>query len=313
MKFSVTIPAYKARYLKEAVESVVAQTYQDWELIIVDDCSPENLRSIVEPFLNDHRIHYYRNERNCGAVNVVDNWNICLSYCTGEYVICMGDDDCLLPCCLEEYKYLITRHPQVNVIHGWTEIIDETGRVIALQQPRPERESALSLIWNRWNCREYQFIGDFCYKMAHLKEKSGYYKLPLAWGSDEITAVRAAMKNGIVNTQVYCFQYRMNDGSITSSNYAQIKIDATIQLYRWMKKYIDSIDIKQLNHIDINYYYNLGRVTKRHFEKIGNECSREMRGNPFMIYPLYRRLKIFGFPKRVYVKWYIKSLLEIFR
>ena len=62
MKFSVTIPTYKAQYLREAVESVVSQTYPDWELIIIDDCSPENLRTVVEPFLADSRISYFRNE-----------------------------------------------------------------------------------------------------------------------------------------------------------------------------------------------------------------------------------------------------------
>ena len=100
MTFSITIPAYKTRFLDEAIHSVIAQTYQDWQLVIVDDCSPEDLKSIVEPYLADSRVEYYRNEKNCGAVDVVDNWNICLSHCTGDYVICMGDDDRLLPCCL---------------------------------------------------------------------------------------------------------------------------------------------------------------------------------------------------------------------
>lgn len=63
MKFSITIPTYKSRYLKEAIESVVSQTYTDWELIIVDDCSPEDLPSIVQPFLTDSRIRFYRNEK----------------------------------------------------------------------------------------------------------------------------------------------------------------------------------------------------------------------------------------------------------
>lgn len=80
MKFSVAIPAYKRRYLYEAITSVLSQTYQEFELIIVDDCSPEDIKSVVDQ-LTDGRIRYYRNERNCGAENVVDNWNICLNYC----------------------------------------------------------------------------------------------------------------------------------------------------------------------------------------------------------------------------------------
>ena len=66
MKFSVAIPAYKPQFLKEAIESVQAQSFTDWELIIVDDCSPADLRSIVAPFLLDSRISYYRNEKNFG-------------------------------------------------------------------------------------------------------------------------------------------------------------------------------------------------------------------------------------------------------
>ena len=130
MTFSVTIPTYKARFLDEAIKSVISQTYQDWQLIIVDDCSPEDLKGIMEPFLNDERISYYRNEKNCGAVYVVDNWNICLSHCIGDYVICIGDDDRLLPSCLEDLSKMIDKYPDLNVYHLQTEIIDENGQVI---------------------------------------------------------------------------------------------------------------------------------------------------------------------------------------
>ena len=212
MKFSITIPSYKARFLDEAIKSVVSQTYDDWELIIVDDCSPENLESIVKPYLVDRRVRYFRNAKNCGAVDLVDNWNICLSYCTGDYVICIGDDDRLLPVCLEEYRRLIEKYPTLNVYHSRTEIINEQGNVIHLQEPRPEWESALSLLWNRWAYRNLQFIGDFCYRVQYLKDAGGYYKMPLAWGSDDITAVTAAKEKGLVRLEGK--EYVVQDGDI---------------------------------------------------------------------------------------------------
>ena len=101
IKFSITIPAFKARFLKECIESILVQTYDNYELIIVNDASPEDLDSIVSSF-EDSRIRYYKNEIGFGGYNVVLNWNKCLDYCTGDYMICMGDDDKLLPCCLEE-------------------------------------------------------------------------------------------------------------------------------------------------------------------------------------------------------------------
>ena len=72
--FSILLPAYKCRYLKECIDSVMAQTYSNWELVIVNDASPENLDSIVLQY-NDARIHYYKNKHNYGAKHLVHQWN----------------------------------------------------------------------------------------------------------------------------------------------------------------------------------------------------------------------------------------------
>lgn len=235
MTFSITIPAYKARFLDEAIKSVIAQTYQDWQLVIVDDCSPEDLKGIVEPYLADSRVEYYRNEKNCGAVDVVDNWNICLSHCTGDYVICMGDDDRLLPCCLEELSKTIDKYPELNVYHLQTEIIDESGKVIETLEERPEQEDVLSLMTKRWEGRK-QYIGDFCYSRKHLNAFGGYFPLPYAWGSDDITLFRAALPSGIANVSRTGFQYRENQYSISLAHNDAEKV-ATVLLQReWYQK-----------------------------------------------------------------------------
>ena len=68
------MPAYKANFLPAAIESIIAQTAIDWELVIVDDCSPEPVRATVLRY-DDERIRYYRNERNLGGENLVKQWN----------------------------------------------------------------------------------------------------------------------------------------------------------------------------------------------------------------------------------------------
>ena len=90
--FTIGIPAYKSTFLKECIDSILAQDYSNFELIIVNDASPEDIDSIVSSY-NDKRIRYYKNERNFGAEHVVDNWNKCLAYATGDYFVLMGDDD----------------------------------------------------------------------------------------------------------------------------------------------------------------------------------------------------------------------------
>lgn len=245
MKFTIAIPAYKRIFLKECIDSILSQTYTDFELVIVNDASPEDLDSIVECY-DDSRIKYYVNEANYGALNVVDNWNICLSYAQGEYLILMGDDDKLLPYCLEEYVKLMGKYPELGLYHGWTEIIDEKSKFYSVQSPWPEYESAYSLLWNRWNGRQL-FIGDFLFEVSTLRQNGGFYKLPLAWGSDDISAVIAARKNGMANTQRIVFQYRINPLTISSTGSAAIKMEAIREEKMWCEKFLEEIPENELD------------------------------------------------------------------
>lgn len=238
--FSIIIPAYKRLYLQECIKSVLTQTYENFEVIIVNDASPEDLYSVVCEF-NDPHIRYYLNPKNCGAINVVDNWNIGLVHATCDYVICMGDDDKLLPNCLEEYVRLIEKYPGVGLLHAWTEIINEHSESVELTAHRCEFESVYSLMWHRWNCYALQFIGDFCFRLEWLRSKGGFYKLPLAWGSDNISALIGASENGIANTQVVTFQYRRNSQSISSTGNVEMKIKALLIEMDWCRQFLTMV------------------------------------------------------------------------
>jgi len=235
---SIAIPAYKSTFLNECIESVMAQTYPNFELIIVNDDSPYDLDSIIECY-SDPRIKYYKNSKNFGAINVVDNWNKCLEYVKGDYVICMGDDDKLLPNCLEEYCKQIPQYPNIDIFHARTEFIDEHSEFCGIQEARPIYESVYSFIWHRWNGRR-QFIGDFLFKTKTLIKNGGFYKLPLAWGSDDVSTVIAAKERGIVNIQEIIFQYRINRSTISSSGNGMIKVEAAIKEKKWFIEFLNS-------------------------------------------------------------------------
>lgn len=235
-KFTIAIPCYKDKFLDETIDSILSQSFKDFEIVIVNDASPFNIDAIIAKY-NDPRIKYFRNETNCGAINVVDNWNKCLSYATGEYIICMGDDDKLLPTCLEEYVKLIELYPGLGVYHTWTEIIDENSNIIRMQEARPLYEGVYSMMWGRWNGRT-QFIGDFLFERKLLMNNGGFYKLPLAWASDDISAYIAARKNGIANMQVPGFQYRANSQSISRTGDAAVKLNAIMNEEFWYKHFL---------------------------------------------------------------------------
>ena len=245
MKFSIAIPSYKTQYLEEAIQSVLSQTYSDWELVIVDDCSPYDLKSVVAPFLRDSRISYYRNEKNIGALDLVDNWNRCLDYCSGDFIICMGDDDKLQPNCLSVLHDLINEHPNLGVYHCRTSIIDPEGKEVRILSVRPEFESSLEMLYGRL-CGRHQYIGDFCFSTSLLKKNGGFFKLPLAWGSDDISVYIAAkgdgeaFRDGIANTNIPVFCYRENPNTISSSPEYKVKMRALLSLVSWFKDELTS-------------------------------------------------------------------------
>ena len=261
--FTIAIPAYKSLYLKECITSILSQTYSNYEVVIVDDASPENLEAIVSQF-SDERIRFYRNEKNCGALNVVDNWNICLSYAKGDYIICMGDDDKLLPNCLQEYVRLIEQYPNRHIYHARTEIINERSEFYMIQEPRPIEESVYSMIWNRWHGR-IQYIGDFLYEVKTLRVNGGFFKLPLAWGSDDISAFIAASERGIVNSQIPLFQYRVNSETISSTGNVKEKLNAISQEKDWYKSFLITKPIN--DQIDMVYWSMILNEIDKHFKQ----------------------------------------------
>lgn len=234
IKFSVTIPAYKDKYLKETIDSVLAQTYQNYEVVIVNDASPYKLDSIVSQY-SDPRIRYFKNEKNCGAKDVVDNWNICLSYATGEYLICMGDDDNLTPRCLQDFADLIEKYPELDLYHARSEIIDDDSNFVCILEERPEWESVYSLMYNPRNTH----LGDWLFKTETLRKNGGFFKLPFGWQSDDISAFIAAASHGVANTKEPGFQYRGNGLSISHDMKSiEDKIEAVRYSIQWRLNFI---------------------------------------------------------------------------
>lgn len=263
--YSILIPAYKEFFFAEALYSIIEQTYTNFQCIIVDDCSPYNLRKIYEDIIgDDKRFEYYRNEKNYGALNVVDNWNRCLSYAKGEFVICMGDDDKLLPNCLKLYTELIAKYPTLDVYHTRTDIINENSEITTIQDARPEWESVYSLIWHKYNGR-LQYIGDFLFRTDSLIKRGGFYKFPMAFSSDDVTVVIAAKDKGIANMQEFGYQYRDTPYTITNSNRTQDICNGIVLAKQWYTKFLseeiinaDDNKMRKLSLMKIhNYYHNI--------------------------------------------------------
>src|SRR6185369_1809748 len=129
-KVSICIPTYNyGQFIADTIESVLAQSYVDYELIVVDNCSSDNTRDIVSAYMaKDRRIRYYCNESNLGMVG---NWNRCLQYARGDYVKILCADDLLEPSCIERSMEFFDRYPNVSLVTCIRQIVDKQLKPMA--------------------------------------------------------------------------------------------------------------------------------------------------------------------------------------
>jgi len=114
MLFSVLLPTHdRLEYLRFAVESVQRQDEEDWELIVSDNASTDDIAGFVQG-LGDERVRYVRTER---FVPVTENWNNALRHSRGDYVVMLGDDDALLGDYLSGQRQLIERFQRPDAIY----------------------------------------------------------------------------------------------------------------------------------------------------------------------------------------------------
>ena len=131
---SIITPVYNGeRYLGEAIKSVLAQTWQDWELIVIDDGSTDETPNILRSF-GDPRIVCIRQE-NQGAARAR---NTGLDAARGEYIAFLDADDLYLPSALADLAHFLRRNPQYDVVFSDGHVCDETGRTQSrLSEVRP--------------------------------------------------------------------------------------------------------------------------------------------------------------------------------
>ncbi len=124
---SIGIPAYNnGAYIGETIESILAQTYKNIELVIVDDNSSDNTYQVLQQYAEkDKRVKIYKNKTNLGMAG---NWNRCLELCTGEFMKLVCADDLLAPNMIEYEMKIFRKYPEVVLIGSDTRLVDLQGK-----------------------------------------------------------------------------------------------------------------------------------------------------------------------------------------
>lgn len=128
-KVSVCLPVYNGRrFLRAAIETVLAQTHTDFELLVADDCSTDDSLAVVEELAaRDKRIIVWKNPKNLG---LFANYNACMERASGEYIKLFAQDDLFMPTTLESHLNIFEKNADIAMVTGSRNIIGDTGELL---------------------------------------------------------------------------------------------------------------------------------------------------------------------------------------
>lgn len=244
---SIIMPSYNtANYISESINSVINQSYKNWELIIVDDCSTDNTDEVIKDFLKDSRIKYLKNKENSGAAI---SRNKALKIAKGEWIAFLDSDDLWEDKKLEkQIKFM--KENNYNFSYTKYKEIDERGNDLDIEISGPKKITKLGM---------YNYCWPGCLTVMYNKEKIGLVQIKdIKKNNDYAMWLKICKKE---NCYLYPYSlalYRKRRGSISRQNY--------LRLIKWHYKLFREIDDQNSLNSLILTIKNLGfGVIKRIF------------------------------------------------
>lgn len=193
------------------MDSVLSQTFEDWELIVVDDASSDTTLSILESY-TDPRIKIIRRELNCKPAVCA---NVAISAASGQYIARLDADDVFLPNRLEVQIGYMKAHPEVVLIGCGAYEIDEQGARVGYR-PGGLDDCALKLTLAAYNPIIHSSV---VFRADEARELNGYNEEKRSWFSDDYELwTRIALYGKTAVLPEPLIEYRVHESSISACN-----------------------------------------------------------------------------------------------
>jgi glycosyltransferase EpsE len=242
-KVSVLMPAYNAeKYISESIDSILIQTFADFELIIVDDCSKDKTWDIIQEYTKkDKRIVGIKNKYNLG---ISANRNKLKKIAKGEYIMWQDADDISTEDRMKRQVEVLDQDSSVGIVGGYLQFFDETGDLSIRKYD--DLDSQL-----RKNIFRYSPVSQGAsMTRKNVLDEVGDYDLYYSSGEDLDISFRIGSKYKFANIQDIVLKYRQNESGSTIGALKRMELNTiSIRL-----KYIES---KYYNSTYIDHIYNV--------------------------------------------------------
>ncbi|MDR3061732.1 MAG: glycosyltransferase [Dysgonamonadaceae bacterium] len=205
VKASILLPVYNAAsFLAESIASILNQSFEDFELIILNDGSKDGSKEIIFAF-TDARIRYVENETNLGLIKTLNKG---IEICTGEYIIRMDADDICAPERIEKQIRFLEKHPDIGLCGTWAYVIDNKGVVTGkIINQTSSSFISISLLFSAPLIHP-----SVCFRSSLLKQHP-YHEVPVAEDYDLWCRLNEYTK--IANIPDFLLYYRWHDTNIS--------------------------------------------------------------------------------------------------
>ena len=211
---SVITPCYSSeKFISQTIESVIFQTFKDWEMLIIDDCSTDNSASIIKEYcLKDNRIKYFKTDSSSGSPSLPRN--IGIEKAQGQYIAFLDSDDIWLPTKLERQLEYINQS-NVAIVFSNYKKMNEKGEIHKQKIIAPETVTYRKLL-------QSNYLG--CLTVMYDTSKVGkmYFKKS---GHEDLILWLSILKKGFIayNTNTCEALYRVMNNSVSSNKLKVLK------------------------------------------------------------------------------------------
>ncbi|OGM93849.1 hypothetical protein A2524_00620 [Candidatus Wolfebacteria bacterium RIFOXYD12_FULL_48_21] len=225
---SVIMPVYNAeRFVKEAIESILHQTFTDFEFIIINDGSSDRSAEIIKSF-TDPRIHMV-SQSNTGIIGAL---NTGLKIAQGTYIARMDADDMSEPVRLEKQVTFLRGHPDIALCGTWAKTISDTGEETGAYDYPSTTHAEIKRAMLRHN----PFIHPSVMFTKQAIEKVGRYRQEYKHAEDYELWTRIVATFNTANLPEYLFKYRITEGSVTQKHWGpMIRKTIIIRILAFMR------------------------------------------------------------------------------
>ena len=208
---SIIMPSYNtAKYIADSVNSVIKQTYKNWELIIVDDCSTDHTDEIVNEFLEDKRIKYLKNEKNSGAAI---SRNRALREAKGRWIAFLDSDDLWVPEKLEK-QINFMKENKYSYSYSYYQEIDEEGKKLGIEIQGPKKITKFGM---------YNYCWPGCLTVMYDAKKIGLIQIKDIKKNNDYAMWLQVIKKADCYLYPYSLAfYRKRTGSISRQSYVKL-------------------------------------------------------------------------------------------